>query len=62
MVQSYMTGRTIIPDCAKITKVETIVDESAVNQIAGDIVNNLSHGKEDAHGMILSKTSLMPMK
>jgi nitrogen regulatory protein PII len=26
-----------------------------LNQIVGDIINNFSHGKEDAHGMIFIK-------
>ena len=55
IVQSYMSGRNIVPDYAKRTKVETIVSDSAVNQIVDDILNNLSHGKEEAHGMIFIK-------
>ncbi|MDP9290415.1 MAG: P-II family nitrogen regulator [Thermoproteota archaeon] len=55
MVRSYMTGKTIVPDYARRTKVETIVSDSAVNQIVDDILNNLSHGKEEAHGMIFIK-------
>jgi nitrogen regulatory protein P-II 1 len=50
-----MTGRTITPDYAKRTKVETIVSDSAMNPIVDDILNNLNHGKEDAHGMIFIK-------
>ena len=30
MVRAYMTGRTIVPDYAKRTKVEAIVSDSAV--------------------------------
>jgi|SRR5437016_1880928 len=55
MVRSYMTGRTIVPDYEKRTKVETIVSDSSVNQIVDDILNKLSHGKEEAHGMIFIK-------
>jgi nitrogen regulatory protein P-II 1 len=55
MVRSYMTGRTITPDYAKRTKVETIVSDSAMNQIVDDLLNNLSHGKAEAHGMIFIK-------
>jgi nitrogen regulatory protein PII len=49
-----MTGRTITPDYVKRTKVETIVSDSAMNQIVDDILNNLNPGKE-AHGMIFIK-------
>ena len=42
MVRSYMTGRTIVPDYEKRTKVETIVSDWAVNQIVDDILNKLS--------------------
>jgi nitrogen regulatory protein P-II 1 len=55
MVRSYMTGRTITPDYAKRTKVETIVSDSAMNQIVDDLLNNLSHGKAEAHGVIFIK-------
>jgi nitrogen regulatory protein P-II 1 len=55
MVRSYMTGRTITPDYVKRTKVETIVPDSAMNQIVDDLLNNLSHGKAEAHGMIFTK-------
>jgi nitrogen regulatory protein P-II 1 len=55
MVRSYMTGRTITPDYARRTKVETIVSDSAMNQIVDDLLNNLSHGKAEAHGMIFIK-------
>jgi nitrogen regulatory protein P-II 1 len=55
IVRSYMTGRTITPDYAKRTKVETIVSDSAMNQIVDDLLNNLSHGKAEAHGMIFIK-------
>jgi nitrogen regulatory protein P-II 1 len=54
MVRSYMTGRTITPDYVKRTKVETIVSDSAMNQIVDDILNSLNPGKE-AHGMIFIK-------
>lgn len=53
IVQSYMTGRTIIPDSAKRTKVETIVTDSAMSQIVDDISNSLSqHAGKEPHGMI----------
>jgi nitrogen regulatory protein P-II 1 len=56
MVRSYMTGRTIIPDYVKRTKVETVVSDSAMNQIIDDISNSLSqHAGKEAHGMIFVK-------
>src|ERR671918_1716927 len=56
MVRAYMTGRTNTPDYAKRTKVETIVPDSAVNQIVDDISNSLGqHAGKDAHGMIFIK-------
>ena len=56
MVRSYMTGRTITPDYAKRTKVETIVSDSAVNQIVDDISNSLGQrAGGEAHGMIFIK-------
>jgi nitrogen regulatory protein P-II 1 len=56
MVRSYMTGRTITPDYAKRTKVETIVSDSFVNQILDDISNSLGqHAGNEAHGMIFIK-------
>jgi nitrogen regulatory protein P-II 1 len=56
MVRSYMTGRTITPDYVKRTKVETIVSDSATNQIVEDILNNLGqHAGNEAHGMIFIK-------
>jgi nitrogen regulatory protein P-II 1 len=56
MVRAYMTGRTIIPDYVKRTKVETIVPDSAVNQIVDDISNSLGqHAGKDSHGMIFIK-------
>jgi nitrogen regulatory protein P-II 1 len=54
MVRSYMTGRTITPAYVKRTKVETIVPDSAVDQIADDVLNNLNPGKE-ARGIIFVK-------
>ena len=56
IVQSYMTGRTITPDYAKRVKVETIVSDSAMNQIVDDISNTLGqHAGKEAHGMIFVK-------
>ena len=56
MVRSYMTGRTIIPDYARRTKIEVIVSDSATNQIVDDILNSLGqHAGKEAHGMIFVK-------
>jgi nitrogen regulatory protein P-II 1 len=56
IVQSCMTGRTITPDYAKRVKVETIVSDSAMNQIVDDISNTLGqHAGKEAHGMIFVK-------
>jgi nitrogen regulatory protein P-II 1 len=55
MVRSYMTGRTITPDYAKRTKVETIVSDSAMNQIVDDILKSLATHGNEAHGMIFIK-------
>jgi nitrogen regulatory protein P-II 1 len=56
MVRSYMTGRTIIPDYVRRTKLEIIVSDSAMDQIVDDISNSLSqHGVNEAHGMIFIK-------
>jgi nitrogen regulatory protein P-II 1 len=56
MVRAYMTGRTITPDYVKRTKVETIVSDSAMNQIVDDISNSLGqHAGGEAYGMIFIK-------
>ena len=56
IVEAYMAGRTITPDYVKRTKVETIVSDSAMNQIVDDISNSLSqHAGNEAHGMIFIK-------
>jgi nitrogen regulatory protein P-II 1 len=56
MVRAYMTGRMTTPDYAKRTKVETIVSDSAVNQIVEDISNSLGQrAGGEAHGMIFIK-------
>lgn len=56
MVRAYMTGRTIVPDYAKRTKVETIVSDSEMNPILDDISNSLGqHAGSEAHGMIFIK-------
>ncbi|HZI71227.1 MAG TPA: P-II family nitrogen regulator [Nitrososphaeraceae archaeon] len=56
IVQAYMTGRTTTPEYAKRLKVETIVSDSAMNQIVDDISNTLGqHAGKEAHGMIFVK-------
>jgi len=56
MVRSYMTGRTVTPDYARRTKVESIVSDSAANQIIDDISDSLGqHAGNEAHGMIFIK-------
>lgn len=56
IVQSYITGRTTSPDYVKRIKVETIVSDSATNQIVDDISNSLGqHAGDEAHGMIFIK-------
>ena len=56
MVRAYMTGRTITPDYVRRTRVETIVSDSAMNQIVDDISDSLSqqYGNK-ARGMIFIK-------
>ncbi|MFL6382507.1 MAG: P-II family nitrogen regulator [Nitrososphaeraceae archaeon] len=55
MVRSYMTGRTITPEYIKRTKIETVVTDSAMNQIVDDILNALRPHGQEAHGMIFIK-------
>jgi nitrogen regulatory protein P-II 1 len=56
MVRAYMTGRTITPEYVRRTRVETIVSDSAMNQIVDDISNSLGqHAGGEAHGMIFIK-------
>jgi|Tabmets5t2r1_1033131.scaffolds.fasta_scaffold03167_4 nitrogen regulatory protein P-II 1 len=57
MVRAYTTGRTIIPEHAKRTKVETIVSDSIVNQILDDISSRLGqhHAGKEVRGMIFVK-------
>ena len=51
-----MTGRTVSPDYSKRTKIETIVSDSAMDQIVDDLINSISsHAGEEAHGMIFTK-------
>ena len=54
IVRSYMSGKMIIPEFVKRSKVETMVTDSAVKEIVDDIMNNLSSGKH-AHGYIFVK-------
>jgi nitrogen regulatory protein PII len=56
MVQAYMTGRKITPEHEKRTKVETIVQDSSVNQIIDDLVK-IGSGS-DGHGMMFVKETV----
>ena len=56
IVDSYMTGKTVMPEYAKRIRVDTIVPDSAMDQIVDDVLNNISqHAGEEAHGMIFTK-------
>ena len=56
IVQSYVTGRSIIPDYTKRIKIELVVSDLEANKIVDDISNNLSkHADNEAHGMIFVK-------
>jgi len=56
MVESYMTGRTVTPEYAKRTKVETIVSDADMDKIVDDLINSIGqHAGEEAHGMIFTK-------
>ena len=54
VVRSYMSGKMIIPEFVKRSKVETIVPDSAVKGIADDIMNSLKPDKH-AHGYVFVK-------
>ena len=54
VVRSYMSGKIIIPEYVKRSKVETMVTDSTVKEIVDDMINNLSSGKH-AHGYIFVK-------
>lgn len=54
MVRMYMTGKSIIPEHIKITKLESVVSDSVVQEIVDDILNTIQPGKEP-HGIIFVK-------
>ena len=54
MVRMYMTGKSIIPEHIKITKLESVVSDSVVQEIVDDILNSIQPGKEP-HGIIFVK-------
>ena len=54
LVRAYMTGKNIVPEFIKRTKVEAIVPDSSTKQIVDDILNIISPGS-DALGMIFVK-------
>jgi len=51
MVRMFMTGKSIIPEHIRITKIESVVSDSVVQEIVDDILNNIQPGKEP-HGII----------
>jgi nitrogen regulatory protein PII len=54
MAESYMTGRTIIPDYVKKTKVETIASDYVTKQIVDDISNSVSqHVEKESQGLMI---------
>lgn len=54
MVRSYMTGRKVTPEFAKRTKIETVVTDSAAEEIIGEITNCIG-SESDPRGMIFVK-------
>ena len=54
MVRAYQTGRTITPEHARRTKVETIVTDSSVDEIVKDIVSTIG-SESEPRGMIFLK-------
>lgn len=56
MVRSYMTGRTVMPEHAKRTKVETIVSDSEADPILDEISNSLGqHAEGKPRGIMFIK-------
>jgi nitrogen regulatory protein PII len=54
MAESYMIGRTIIPDYVKKTKVETIASDYVTKQIVDDISNSVSqHVEKESQGLMI---------
>ena len=54
MVRMYMTGKTIIPEHVKITKIETVVSDSIAQEIVDAILNSVQSEK-DPQGIIFVK-------
>src|SRR5215831_1087455 len=54
VVRSYMSGKMIIPEFVKRSKVETIVNDSDVKGIADDLMNSMKTDKH-AHGYLFVK-------
>jgi len=52
MVRMYMTGKTIIPEHVKITKIETVVPDSIAQEIVDDILNSIQSAEKDPQGII----------
>src|SRR5215831_8431696 len=54
MAESYWTGRTIIPDYVKKTKIETIASDYETKQIVDDISDSISqHVEKEQQGMMI---------
>ncbi len=54
MVRMYLTGKTIIPEHVKITKIETVVSDSIAQEIVDAILNSVQSEK-DPQGIIFVK-------
>jgi nitrogen regulatory protein P-II 1 len=54
MVRAYQTGRTITPEHARRTKVETIVTDSSLDEIVKDLVSTIG-SESEPRGMIFLK-------
>jgi len=56
MVHSYQTGRIVIPESEKRTKVETLVPDSVVDSIVQELVKNV--GSESQPGGLVFITDV----
>ena len=51
MVRTYMTGRKVVPEYAKRTKVETFVTDSAAKEIVEEIISTIG-SESEPRGMV----------
>ena len=51
LVRSYMTGRKVIPEYAKRTKIESFVTDSAANKIVEEIISSIG-SESEPRGMV----------